>query len=61
MDEIPPALVINWDQTGINYVPVTSWTVELEGSRRVEIAGKDDKRQLTALFAGSMIENFLPP
>jgi len=24
MDEIPPELVINWDQTGINYIPVSS-------------------------------------
>ena len=25
-----------------------------EGSKRVEITGKDDKRQLTAVFAGTM-------
>ncbi len=24
MDEIPDELVINWDQTGIHYVPVSS-------------------------------------
>ena len=32
-----------------------------EGSKRVEIAGKDDKRQLTAVLAGSMSGKFLPP
>ena len=27
-EEIPFDLMINWDQTGINYVPVGSWTME---------------------------------
>ena len=30
LEEIPPDLIINWDQTGINYVPVGSWTMEKE-------------------------------
>ena len=34
--------------------------MELEGAKRVEIAGKDDKRQITAVFAGSMAGDFLP-
>ena len=57
-DDIPPELIVNWDQTGINYVPVGSWTMEVEGARRVEIVGKDDKRQLTAVFGGSMLVIF---
>ena len=28
LEEIPPDLNINWDQTGINYVPVGSWTMD---------------------------------
>ena len=28
MEEIPHDLIINWDQTGINYVPVSQWTME---------------------------------
>ena len=28
MDEIPPEFIINFDQTGINYVPVSLWTTE---------------------------------
>ena len=28
MDKIPKDLIIYFDQTGINYVPVTSWTME---------------------------------
>ena len=60
MDDVPEELVINWDQTGINYVPISSWTMEKEGVKRVEVTGKDDKRQLTALFACSMSGDFLP-
>jgi len=54
--KIPPSLVINWDQTAIHYVPTSSWTMEEEGARRVEIARKD-KQQITAALA----EDFLPP
>ena len=61
MDEVPPELIINWDQTGLNYVPVSSWTMAEEGSKRIEIDGKDDKRQITAMFACSMTGDFLPP
>ncbi len=61
LEEIPPDLVINWDHTGIHYVPVSSWTMAKEGSKRVEIAGIEDKRQITAVFAGTMSGKFLPP
>ena len=50
MDEVPAELVVNWDQTGLNYVPVSQWTMEQEGAKRVAIDGKDDKRQITAVF-----------
>jgi len=61
MEEVPCELVINWDQTGIHYVPVSSWTMAKEGSNRVEIAGIDDKRQITAVFGATMTGDFLPP
>ena len=60
MDEIPPELVINFDQTGIHYVPVSSGSMEMEGAKRVELVGKDDKRQITAIFEISMSGDFLP-
>ena len=60
MAEIPYDLIINWDQTGIKYIPVSEWTMEKEGSKRVEIAGINDKRQITAVFAGSLTGDFLP-
>ena len=34
MDDVPEELVIKWDQTGINYVPISSWTMEQEGESR---------------------------
>ena len=61
MDEISEDLVINFDQTGINYIPVSDWTMEAEGAKRVEVGSKDDKRQFTAVLAGSMTGEFLPP
>ena len=47
-------------QTGLNVVPASSWTMEEEGSRRVEIAGLGDKRQITATFAIAMCGAVLP-
>ena len=60
MESIPDSLIINWDQTGINYVPVSEWSMAKEGSKRVEVTGLKDKRQITAVFAGSMSGDFLP-
>ena len=61
MDEIPDDLVVNFDQTGIHYIPMSDWTMVEEGAKQIEIAGKDDKRQITVVFAGSMGGEFLPP
>ena len=60
MEEIPPELILNWDQTGIMIVPSTSWMMDERGSRSVEIAGLKDKRQITAVFCGSIQGDFLP-
>ena len=61
MDEIPTQFVINFDQTGLNIVPVSDWTMEVEGAKRVEVAGKDNKKQITAVLGGSCVGDFLPP
>lgn len=60
MDEIPPELILNWDQTGIKLVPATGWTMEEQGATRVELAGLNDKRQITAVFCGNILGAFLP-
>lgn len=39
MEEIPFELIFNWDQTGLNLIPASSWTMEHKGSKRVEIKG----------------------
>ena len=46
MEDIPGELVINWDQTGIHCVQVSSWTMAREGSKQVEITERHDKRQI---------------
>ena len=60
MKDIPPQLVINWDQTAIKYVPVSLLIQEKKGAKSVEIIGTDDKRQITATVAGTMSREFLP-
>ena len=61
LEDIPPQLIINWDHAAIKYVPVSCWTQEKKGSKRVEIRGIDDKRQITAVLAGTLSGKFLPP
>jgi len=58
---IPDALVINWDQTGVNMVPGGAWTMEEQGSQQVPIHGMDDKRQITVLLAVTKSGVLLPP
>jgi len=58
--KIPDSLVVNWDHTGIKYIPTSSWTMEKERKKRFEILGIDDKRQITGVFAATKDENFLP-
>ena len=60
MEEIKPELVLNWDQTGLKIVPSSSWTMDRSGSHRVELIGTDDRRQITAVFCGSFVGDFLP-
>ena len=60
MENIPARLVINFDKTGIKYVPTSSWTLEKEGSERVAIVGKDDQWKITAVIGCSMSGGVLP-
>ena len=59
MEKVPPELVFNWDHTGINIVPGSPWTMEEKGSKRVEVAGFNDKQQITAVFCASLTGEFL--
>ena len=60
MEEIPPELILNWDQTGIKIVPCSTWTMNQQGASRVEMVGTNDKRQITAVFCGTLTGDFLP-
>ena len=54
MAAIPFDFIINWDQTGIKYIPVSELVDNGEGGiQKVEIAGFTDKRHITAVFAGT--------
>ena len=59
IEEIPSPLIINWDHTRLKYVPSSSWTMA-GGSKCVDVAGIDDKRQITAVLAVTLDGNFLP-
>ena len=61
MNDIPPSLVINWDQTAIHFVPVSSWMMSREGEKSIPIAGLDDKREITVVLAATLNGEYLPP
>ena len=58
---IPPELIINWDQTGAKYVPTSEWTLAEEGSKQVTVIEKEDKREMTVLLSCTMSGFLLPP
>lgn len=57
---IPPSLIINFDQTPSKYVPVAPTTMAKKGSSTVPISGVHDKRSITATFAITLSGIFLP-
>ena len=61
MEEVPACLVINWDHMPIKYVPVGCWTMAKEGSKKVPLAGAEDKWKITAVFGATLDGYFLPP
>ena len=58
MDEILADLVINFDQTGLNVIPTSDWTMEVVGAKRVEIAGKNYKNSLLLFWVDPLFEIF---
>ena len=61
VEDIPPELIINWDQTGLNLLPSSNWTMAQKGQKRIRIRGLNDKRMITRVFCASLIGEFLPP
>lgn len=60
-NDIPPSLVINGDQAGLQFFPSATRTWAPRGSKQVSIHGKGDKRQFTLMVASAMDGTFLPP
>ena len=58
--QVPPQLIINWEQTRLKCCSCSSWTMEEEGSKQVQIAGLNDKQQITATFTVAMTDDILP-
>ena len=54
-------MVINMDQTAINLVPFSSWTMDERGKNKIVIKGVEDKREITALLAVTLSGVLLPP
>ena len=54
MEEIPPELILNWDQTEIKLIPSTSWSMEQKRVKRVEVVCQNDKCKVTAVLCGTI-------
>ena len=61
LEEVPDYLILHWDQTALKYVPVAERTMEKQESKKVKIAGLDNKWQITATFAAAMSSESLAP
>ncbi len=59
MEEVTPEMILNWDQSGIKLVPSSNWTLEKQGSKRVELTGVNDKDKLLQCFVVQWLETFL--
>ena len=61
MNDVPPSLILNWDQTAIKLVPTGEWTMHRAKDRVIPIASSDDKRQITAVLGVTLTGEYLPP
>ena len=58
--QIPPSLIISFDQTPSEYVQVSSMTMVKRGETNVPIADANDKTSITATFLITFDNKFLP-
>ncbi|KAF8421125.1 hypothetical protein L210DRAFT_3424578, partial [Boletus edulis BED1] len=58
--DVPPKLVIGFDQIGNYVLPSSGTTFAERGSRQVDIVAKDEKRAYTLLVASTPEGTFLP-
>lgn len=50
LHNIPDALIVNADQTGIILLPTGRRTYELKGSKDVSVSNHEEKRQVSTLY-----------
>ena len=53
--------MINWDQTGTKFVPVSHGLWRLREASKIEIRALDDKRGMTTVLACALSGKLLPP
>ena len=46
-NDIPDSMIVNFDQTGVNIIPSSEWTMDVKGQKQVSVTGLGDKRQIT--------------
>ena len=59
--KIPADKIVNRDQTGLKFIPVSEWTMAKKGSKQVELFGKGDKCEMTVLLSVTSTGTVLPP
>jgi hypothetical protein len=55
-----PSLVINWDQSAVILMPTPVYSYHSKKDKHVSVAGQDEKRQITAVVAGTLSGEVLP-
>ena len=60
MNEVPPELIFNWDETALHLVSTGQWTMH-HARKVITISNSDDKHQVTAVFAATLTGDFLAP
>ena len=43
MEELLPKLILNLDQTAVKIISSSTWTMEQQGSKRIDVNGANDK------------------
>lgn len=61
MNVVHPQLILNWDKTAIQFVATRQWTMHRAKEKVIPIASSDDKWQISAVLAVTMIGEYLSP
>ena len=59
MEEIPQDLILNWDQTAVNYVPISNWTKARKDRKKFQLQELMTS-DITLVLAAAMTGTLLP-